>query len=525
MLFERGGSLNGFVTAPPVSVEGESRPDGYESSARELWQHLAGPGSIRFSVPASVAARQRLRHRVRNLPPGAPVVLSCAALGSRQRCRRFARDAGIEILREYVAMPSVDSPTCYIEDLRPSLLYFFTELMTLPRGGSALSAPLQVIKTMARTFFPATLVGAVVPIRIVLGRVRMSRATRAAYPGISDPPRAGTILDLPGMHTLVLALSKDPNAKITILLIPYGGGRPTLVIKLPTTPAAEASIAAERDVLTGLHECWPRATLATIPSLEDVREFAGAPSLITAAIPGSPMTTRYHAWRHLGNPSSVRADFLAVEEWLAGFQSATAAGREPVDMDGGATDILRMRFGEEPGLDQVLTALAAIHHLLRTTTTPRTAVHGDFWFGNVLMAGERVSGVIDWEAGAASGEPVRDLVRFALTYALYLDRHTRAGHRVSGHRGLRAGEWGSGITWALQGRGWFPDLVREFVQGGLARLGADPGLWREAMLAGVAEVAATADHLEFARRHWQLFERLSRQNAALTEGAVSPPAR
>jgi len=108
-----------------------------------------------------------------------------------------------------------------------------------------------------------------------------------------------------------------------------------------------------------------------------------------------------------------------------------------------------------------------------------------------------------------TGEPVRDLVRFPLTYALYLDRHTRAGRQVAGHRGLWAGVWGSGITFAVNGDGWFPDLVRDFVGGGLKRLGADAGSWRLAMLAGLAEVAATADHLDFAERHWRLFERLT----------------
>ena len=517
----RGRSLNGFVTAEPVSVEAASRTDGNENSARELWQHLTAPGSVRFDIPASTVERRRLRQRVRNLPPGAHVVLWCTALGSsRRRCRRFAREAGIQILREYVAIPSADSPTCYVEDSRAALSYFFTELLTLPKGGATLSAPLQAVKLVARTFFPATLVGSVAPVRLVLGMVRMSQATGAAYPDITGPAGQGTLLDLPRMHSLVVALSKDPNAKVTVLLIPHGGRRPTLAIKLPTTPAAEASVRAERGVLRELHQRLPRAILATIPSLGRLRELAGAPSLVTTALAGSPMTTRYHAWRHLGSASAVRADFLAVEAWLAAFQGASAGARRPIDMDGGTTAILRRRFGAEPELGESLAALAVVHARLRTTTAPRTAVHGDFWFGNVLMAGEKVSGVIDWEAGAASGEPVRDLVRFVLTYSLYLDRHTRAGHGVSGHRGLTAGEWGSGITWAFEGKGWFPDLVREFVQRGLARLGAKPELWREAMLAGLAEVAATADHLEFARLHWQLFGRLSRQVPALSVGAV-----
>lgn len=509
------------MTAPAVSLQAASRPGGNGSTARELWQLVTAPGSVRFDVPASPAARRRLRQRVRNLPPGAPVVLWCAALGSsRRRSRRFAREAGIEILREYIAIPSPDSPTCYVEDSRPALGYFFTELLTLPKGSAALSASLQVVKGVARTFFPATLVGAVAPIRLVLGRVQASQATGAAYTDIAGPVRQGGLLDVPRMHSLVVALSKDPNAKVTVLLIPHGSHRPTLAVKLPTTRAAEGTIRAERGVLKELHQSLPPAILATIPRLTHLKELAGTTSLVTTALPGSPMTTRYHAWRHLGNPSAVRADFRAVQSWLAAFQRAAAGARRPIDMDGGTAVTLRTRFGAEPGLDRSLAALAVVHARLRTTTTAPTAVHGDFWFGNVLMGGEKVSGVIDWEAGAASGEPVRDLVRFALTYALYLDRHTRAGKGVSGHRGLRADEWGSGITWAFDGKGWFPDLVREFVQGGLARLGADPELWREAMLAGLAEVAASADHLEFARLHWQLFGRLSPQADAVNAGAV-----
>jgi hypothetical protein len=381
-----------------------------------------------------------------------------------------------------------------------------------------------MMKTIARSFFPAAFVGSIAPIRIVLGRVGVRRSIRAAYPGLAEPPRSGALLDMTGMRSLVLALSKDPNAKITVLLIPDGGGRPTLAIKLPTTHAAQASIAAEKGVLASLRARLPDVALATIPSLERV---PGLPkqSLVTNALPGLPMTTRYHAWRHLGNPARVRADFLMVGAWLAGFQSAVTGPRQPVDMDGGVTSLLCHRFREDPQLDELVARLADVYARLRTTSTPRTPVHGDFWFGNILLSGEKVSGVIDWEAGSACGEPIRDLVRFVLTYSLYLDRHSRAGRRVSGHPGLRVGEWGAGIAWAVDGKGWFPDLVRDFVTDGMARLGAEPACWREAMLAGLAEVAATADHLEFARHHWQLFGRLSREVPVLSVAAVSQPAR
>ena len=62
-------------------------------------------------------------------------------------------------------------------------------------------------------------------------------------------------------------------------------------------------------------------------------------------------------------------------------------------------------------------------------------MHGDYWPGNLLLHRGRVSGVVDWEAGALAGEPLRDVVRFVLSYALYLDRHTRAGR--PGRRAIR----------------------------------------------------------------------------------------
>lgn len=519
-MFEGDGSRNSLVTARPVLVEDASQPAAVEGSADELWRHLTPAGSIRLHVPASAEARRRLRSRVRALPPESYVVLSCAGLGARRLCRLFAREAGIEIVREYIAIPSVETPTCYVEDSRSTLTYFFTELLTLPRGGAVISAPLQTMKTIGRFFFPAALVGSVAPTRIVLGRVSVSRSARAAYPGLAEPPRSGALLDMTGMRSLVLALSKDPNAKVTVLMIPDEVGWPTLAIKLPTTRAAQAAIAAERGVLASLRARLPDVVMATIPRLKRV---SGLPkqSLVTNALRGSPMTTRYHAWRHLGNPARVRADFEMVGAWLASLQSVVTGPRQPIDMDGGVTSLLCNRFREDPEVDGLVAWLGAVHARLRTTTTPRTPVHGDFWFGNVLLSGEKVSGVIDWEAGSASGEPIRDLVRFALTYSLYLDRHSSAGHRVSGHPGLRAGEWGAGIAWAIDGKGWFPDLVRDFVKNGMARLSAEPEFWREAMLAGLAEVAATADHLEFARHHWQLFGRLAGEVPAITAAAVS----
>ena len=503
-----------------VRARGQLRiPSGPRSSYahKSPWQLLTSPSAIQIDLTASAASRHEMQRQVRDLLPGTEVVLSCTALTSHWRTRQFARDAGIDIVREYVAIPRMAPPTCYVENTPLTLRHFFTEVSVLPGGGPTISALLAAAKQAARFVFPATLIGALAPTRLIVGRVASPSAQRSARAAADGALEAARLLDVPDMETIVLAMSKDPNAKLTVLLVPRGQSKPALAVKVPTTEVAEGSVVAERRLLAELQMRLPPQLLVTIPRSTEVAGAEGSPILVVSALPGSPMSGRYHGWRHVATRSAVEADFKMAGSWLARFQAATAGEQGPIDMDGGVLDILSSRFADDPAIEKALPRLSAIHERLRTSSTSRTAVHGDFWFGNLLAIGEQVSGVIDWESGAMSGEPLRDVVRFAITYALYLDRHSPAGGRVAGHRGLRSGVWGSGIVFALDGSGWFSDLFREFIAAGLSRLGADPARWRDAALAGIAEVAATADHDAFARLHFQLFARLSDRSGQLPE--------
>ena len=317
--------------------------------------------------------------------------------------------------------------------------------------------------------------------------------------------------------TLVLGPSKDPNAKITLLLVPSNARRPAFAIKAPTTDGAAAAVEAELQLLEALHT-MPLGPLAgTLPRIVDQVDFGGRPAAVMTALAGVPMTTRYLRWHHTARAKRVAADFAAVATWLAGFQAATAQKTAELEMDCGVTSGLQQRFGDDAGLPRDLECLGHIHARLAREAVPRTAVHGDLWMGNILITGRDVSGVVDWEAGATRGEPVRDVVRFAQMYALYLDRSTRTGRRVAGHPPLRAGAFGAGLEYALSGTGWFPDLFRRFIRSALERLGASPDAWRDAVLAGIAEVAALTDDAAFARPHLQLFRRLTQVPTALGE--------
>jgi hypothetical protein len=329
----------------------------------------------------------------------------------------------------------------------------------------------------------------------------MIAATAPAYRPLDELLRGS------GLRSLVMGSSKDPNAKITLLLVPPDGHDPVLAIKVPTTRVAAVAVEDEARVLDALAGLGGELG-ATLPRVVDRVEFDGRVGLVTTAVHGIPMTTSYHRWRHTASRGRVAADFAAVERWLAAFQARTSGPATRLGTNVDVPGRLAERFAGDAGIDVDVERVAGLHAALADTAVPETAVHGDLWCGNVMLRRGRVSGVVDWEAGAPAGDGVRDLVRFAHMYALFLDRRTRPGRRVTGHGGLRATDWGAGVEHALRGSGWFPELFRRFVQTGLARLGAPPRLWRTAALAGIAEVAALTDDPAFARSHLELLRRI-----------------
>jgi aminoglycoside phosphotransferase (APT) family kinase protein len=323
------------------------------------------------------------------------------------------------------------------------------------------------------------------------------------------PPSLWELVEESGLGTVVVGVSKDPNAKVSVLLVSPVTGRPELVVKVPTSRGAGLAVERERRTLDAVRELLPERLRATLPRPVQIVDFDGRPAMVETAIPGTPMTVSYLARRHTADPRRVAADLNTAGAWLAALQQETTAAAAPIGLAAGLHAPLRRRYPDERVQGELFDCLAELDARLSAQHTPRTVVHGDFWFGNVLLSDGRLSGVVDWEAATISGEPVRDLARFALSYALYLDRRTRRGRPVAGHPGLRADRWGAAVEYALDGRGWFPELFREFLEDGLRRLDAPGALWRDVALAGVAEVAAFSDDDDFARRHLELFRRLA----------------
>jgi Phosphotransferase enzyme family len=310
-----------------------------------------------------------------------------------------------------------------------------------------------------------------------------------------------------GGRAACLALSRDPNAKLTILLFPPGAERPAFVVKVPTSDVAARSVDRETARLSDLADCDLGAVSGTVPRVVARLEHHGRPVLVTTALPGRSMLAGYHSWRHTARRGAVAADFAAAGAWLSALHRFTTGARRTEAM-GSVAEAIRDRFGGRGGGAEDAACAEGLRQRLAGYPVPAGVVHGDFWPGNLLGRDGEVSGVIDWEMARLDGPVTSDLARFVIAYSLYLDRHTRPGRRVSGHQGLRAGPWGSGVDYVMNGTGWYPGLARAFVREGLERLGMPGSCWRDVLLADLVAIAAEADHAEFAWNHLLVFRRL-----------------
>ncbi|GAB3062804.1 hypothetical protein GCM10027053_26560 [Intrasporangium mesophilum] len=311
---------------------------------------------------------------------------------------------------------------------------------------------------------------------------------------------------------VVLAMSRDENPKATILAFAPDQLSPRLVVKAALTEGAISAVRAEGAALRAVAALDPGLVGGTVPRVVDERQDTQGAVLVTEARPGTPMSVDYHRWRHTARAEVVGDDFACATAWLREL------GQLPVAQEAGAgrdapalVARLRDRWPDDRIAHDVAQGLADLDAALRLPPgAPQVVVHGDFWSGNVLRAGGRVTGVVDWEHALVGGDPIRDRARFVLSYALYLDRHTRPGRTVPGHPGLVAGPWGEPIRYAVRDAGWLPSLVAGFLSEALVETGRDPGRWRDVLTVGVAEIAALSDHADFARRHLLLAAELLR---------------
>jgi hypothetical protein len=413
--------------------------------------------------------------------------------------------------RRFVALPSRSRPLVVAATEAPVLSYVRTALLAAQPHSAvpdwAYATAREILRIRPLWWLMPQL--ALTP----PGRGQPNGGGRPDTSGAADGSGLAGLLAAHGTRLLVLRHSHDPDARTLLLLFGSAEPWPTLAVKLPSGPAAALRVLAEAKQLRAVGRLPLGALRITVPEVVELVVHAGLPALVTTAQPGTPILVAYHRRGHTARAATVQADLAAAQTWLANFQNATSDGTTTLDLAPGTVDIFA-RFDRAEssrgtgGGTGLLPQLIALRRRLGRYTAPRTAVHGDFWPGNVLLHGGAVTGVVDWERFEPVGSPTRDLARFVLTYSYYLDGHTKPGHHVRGHPGLVAGDPATSVRYALDGSGWYPDLVRDYLRRGLARLGLPPECGRDAVLAEVAALAAEATDDGFRREQLRVFHHL-----------------
>ena len=185
------------------------------------------------------------------------------------------------------------------------------------------------------------------------------------------------------------------------------GGRP-VVLKWSPEPGMAARYEA---LLPGLGIL--RARGVPVPAYLDARPFDGGTLSVQEALPGRSEDTP--------NPAAVAAmaRYIAAQTgldgppppgghrtWGAFVTQTLTAGQE-----GWAPHTPLRSWGRQSAA--MLDRIALVGQEIEANIFPQTGlVHLDLHTDNVLIQGDRVTGIIDWE-GACAGDPGYDLVQFA----------------------------------------------------------------------------------------------------------------
>ena len=106
--------------------------------------------------------------RIGALPAGTPGVLAASGPGAGRRCRSVAARTGVELGREFLAIPTAKAPGCLVENASAPVGAFVRSVLVAPqdtRLGPIVDAGLAVLRRMSSL----RLLRILVPGRIMVG--------------------------------------------------------------------------------------------------------------------------------------------------------------------------------------------------------------------------------------------------------------------------------------------------------------------------------------------------------------------
>ena len=395
-----------------------------------------------------------------------------------RRGRQIRRELGGDDVASYVALPNVRRPAVLIDRADDEPGRYFLRHVAFPyRAPGRRGARARLIQLRNR-------IGMASPPRITLA-VAPHRVHIVSGPG--SPPTiiqeigaflrsSWSSLGLPAdpperFSHLAIAHRKVPAAVVSVVF--FGGAVP-IVARVPRYGGPNAALHRESETLERVLAQVRGPVRETLPRPLGSPAIAGTDVVLQTVVPGRHLVART-ATRRLTR-SRLRRQFRTMFAWSTELQEASGRWavvddelleRTLVPLSRGALDAL--------GHDDAVRALLdrAIDHarLLRGTPIRLAVVHGDYWAGNVLVDGARITGVVDWERAEVAGLPVWDPFKAVMDAAYHLDRYRDVPRR--GRAALPG--WGSlgpwegiadprcaiGVRAILDGAGWFSQLARD----------------------------------------------------------------
>jgi hypothetical protein len=239
---------------------------------------------------------------------------------------------------------------------------------------------------------------------------------------------------------LVVGHRRPTTGMVTVLLFRPGDRSPSVVAKLPRYGPTGEPLRREAATLERVRGAIAGGALAgavrdAIPRPLGLHEVDGTEVLLQAGMPGVHLVAATASGRLY--PAKLARQLDLMLGWCLALQAASARHvtvddallarkLEPLAAEGLAAMDADPRVAAL--LDRSLEAAAG----LRGMALPLVVCHGDYWAGNVMVAGDRVCGVIDWERAALDELPLWDLVKAVGSAAYHLDRYRSVPRRGPG---------------------------------------------------------------------------------------------
>jgi len=192
---------------------------------------------------------------------------------------------------------------------------------------------------------------------------------------------------------------------------------PRLVCHVARCEDAEKRLRQEWIARQQIRERLPAALRDTVPAALTLAQLGGRFVLIEQGMRGCSMARLVFRNGGLSIGARAKRAFAGAARWLEAFQSATAQETKAWDLDE-EEELLSRAFARVGSLlpheswRELLREARERVRPLRGLEVKRTAQHGDFWAGNVLLRGRTV-GVVDWESARLRGVAVLDPILFA----------------------------------------------------------------------------------------------------------------